>query len=125
MALANSLALELAGVTRETEPPAGGMIVRDPKTGEPTGLLKDAAMSLVYKVIPTASFEEKLAAARAANEHAARLGVTSVQDMSASTDVGVYHRLQGIAAAVTRRTLDGKHPDGWVPEQKITVEEAV
>jgi len=33
--------------------------------------------------------------------------------------------LQGIAAAVTRRTLDGKHPGGWVPEQKITVEEAV
>lgn len=33
--------------------------------------------------------------------------------------------LMGIYAAVTRRTLDGKHPDGWVPEQKITVEEAV
>jgi hypothetical protein len=33
--------------------------------------------------------------------------------------------LQGIAAAVTRRTLDGKHPGGWVPAQKITVEEAV
>ena len=33
--------------------------------------------------------------------------------------------LEGIYAAVTRRTLDGKHPDGWVPEQKITVEEAL
>src|SRR5438132_4106564 len=33
--------------------------------------------------------------------------------------------LQGIAAAVTRRTLDGKHPNGWVPEQKISVQEAV
>ena len=33
--------------------------------------------------------------------------------------------LQGIMAAVTRRTLDGKHPEGWVPEQKISVEEAV
>jgi hypothetical protein len=33
--------------------------------------------------------------------------------------------LAGIDAAVTRRTLDGKHPDGWVPEQKIGVEEAV
>ena len=31
----------------------------------------------------------------------------------------------GIYAAVTRRTLDGKHPNGWIPEQKITVEEAV
>src|SRR5512141_1753680 len=33
--------------------------------------------------------------------------------------------LEGIYAAVTRRTLDGKHPDGWIPEQKITVEEAL
>lgn len=33
--------------------------------------------------------------------------------------------LEGIYAAVTRQTLDGKHPDGWVPEQKITVEEAL
>src|SRR5438477_271184 len=52
MALANSLALRLAGITAQSEPPAGGLIVRDPKTGEPTGLLKDAAMSLIYKVIP-------------------------------------------------------------------------
>jgi predicted amidohydrolase YtcJ len=33
--------------------------------------------------------------------------------------------LEGIYAATTRRTLDGKHPEGWVPEQKITVEEAL
>jgi predicted amidohydrolase YtcJ len=33
--------------------------------------------------------------------------------------------LEGIYAAVTRRTLDGKNPDGWIPEQKITVEEAL
>ncbi|HYE65478.1 MAG TPA: amidohydrolase [Pyrinomonadaceae bacterium] len=93
MALANSLALKLAGVTRETKDPPGGFIVRDPQTGEPTGILKDAAMSFVYKVIPEPSFEEKLAAARAATEHAARLGVTSVQDMSAGEDVGVYQTL--------------------------------
>jgi len=39
--------------------------------------------------------------------------------------VAPLNPLLGIAAAVTRRTLDGRHPDGWVPEQKITVEEAV
>jgi predicted amidohydrolase YtcJ len=33
--------------------------------------------------------------------------------------------IQGIQAAVTRQTLDGKHPEGWVPEEKITVEEAL
>lgn len=93
MALANSLALKLAGVTRQTLDPPGGLIVRDPRSGEPTGVLKDAAMSYIWKVIPEASFEEKLAAARAATEHAARLGVTSVQDMSAGVDVGVYQTL--------------------------------
>ena len=93
MALANSLALRLAGVTRETKDPPGGLIVRDPKTGEPTGVLKDAAMSFVFAKIPAPSFDEKLAAARAATEHAASLGVTSVQDVSAGDDVGVYQTL--------------------------------
>ena len=93
MALANSLALKLAGVTRETVDPAGGLIVRDQKTGEPTGVLKDAAMGYVWKTVPESSFAEKLAAARAATEHAAKLGVTSVQDMSAGDDVGVYQTL--------------------------------
>ncbi len=93
MALANSLALKLAGVTRETKDPPGGVIVRDLNTGEPTGILKDAAQSFVWKVIPAPSFEEKLAAARAATNHAASLGVTSVQDMSAGADVSVYQAL--------------------------------
>src|SRR5436853_7858523 len=93
MALANSLALKLAGVTRETKDPDGGVIVRDPKTEEPTGILKDAAQSFVWKVIPEPSFEEKLAAARAASNHAASLGVTSIQDMSAGADVGIYQTL--------------------------------
>src|SRR6266852_3344446 len=93
MALANSLALNLAKVTRSTKDPNGGVIVRDPRTGEPTGILKDAAQSFVWKVIPTPSFEEKLAAARAATNHAASLGVTSVQDMSAGADVSVYQAL--------------------------------
>jgi len=92
MALANSLALKLAGVTRQTLDPPGGVIVRD-KSGEPTGVLKDAAQSFVWKVIPEATFDEKLAAARAASNYAARLGVTSVQDVSAGTDVGVYQAL--------------------------------
>jgi predicted amidohydrolase YtcJ len=93
MALANTVALRLAGVTRETKDPPGGLVVRDPQTGEPTGVLKDAAMSFVYQKIPAPGFEEKLSAARAATEHAARLGVTSVQDMSAGDDVGVYQTL--------------------------------
>src|SRR5688572_5909222 len=93
MSLANSVALKLAGVTSATKDPDGGVIVRDPKTGEPTGVLKDSAQSFVWKVIPASTFEEKLAAARAATNHAASLGVTSVQDVSAGVDVGVYQTL--------------------------------
>ncbi|HEY8228662.1 MAG TPA: amidohydrolase [Pyrinomonadaceae bacterium] len=92
MALANSLALKLAGVTSQTADPPGGVIVRDAK-GEPTGILKDAAQSFVWKVVPDSSFEEKLDAARAATNYAAQLGVTSVQDMSAGADVSVYQAL--------------------------------
>jgi len=93
MALANSLALKLAGITSATKDPDGGVIVRDPANGLPTGVLKDAAQSFVWKVIPAPSFEEKLTAARAATNHAASLGVTSVQDMSSGVDVGVYQTL--------------------------------
>ncbi len=90
MCLANSLALKLAGITKDTKDVPGGEIVRDAKTGEPTGVLKDAAEDLVDKAIPSSSWEEKHAAALAATEHAAKMGVTSVTDMSAGEDVGLY-----------------------------------
>jgi predicted amidohydrolase YtcJ len=101
MALANSLALKLAGITRDTKSPAGGLIVTN-QSGEPTGLLKDAAMGPVYRVIPAATFDEKLAVARAATEHAASLGVTSVQDMSTGADVSVYQELVRRGSLKTR-----------------------
>jgi predicted amidohydrolase YtcJ len=93
MCLANSLALKLAGVTRQTPDPPGGAIVRD-AGGEPTGVLKDAAMNYVYKVIPSPSEEVMAEAIRAALAYAAENGVTSVQDMSASPEVfGAYQKL--------------------------------
>src|ERR1039457_309440 len=90
MALANSVALKLAGVTKETKDPPGGVIVRDTKTGEPTGILKDGAESLVDRVVPEKTFDEKHIAAKAATDHAAQVGVTSLTDMSADGDVGLY-----------------------------------
>lgn len=94
MALANTLALELAGITRDTPDPPGGTIVRD-ADGEPTGVLKDAAMNAVYAVIPEAGPAEIDAALRAAMRYAAENGVTSVQDMSAGPDVlRAYQRLR-------------------------------
>lgn len=101
MALANSLALKLAGVDKNTKDVPGGEIVRDP-SGNPTGVLKDAAMDYVQKVIPEFSFEQKLEVAEAATDYAASLGVTSVQDMSAGTDVGVYQELMRQGKLKTR-----------------------
>lgn len=93
MALANSLALKLAGITRDTNDPDGGTIVRD-ANGEPTGVLKDAAMNFVYKVIPDPTEAEMIESVKAAMRYAAENGVTSVQDMSASPAVlGVYQTL--------------------------------
>ncbi len=101
MALANSLALKLAGITRETRDPDGGLIVRDNK-GEPTGILKDAAEDLVDRVVPPKSLEEKHMAARAATEHATRFGVTSVADVSAGDDIGLYQAMQERGELKTR-----------------------
>ncbi len=93
MALANSVALKLAGITKATPDPPGGVMVRD-EAGEPTGVLKDAAMNAVYNVIPEPKAEEITAAIKAAMRYAAENGVTSVPDMSASPDVlAVYQQL--------------------------------
>jgi predicted amidohydrolase YtcJ len=93
MALANSLALQLGGITRDTESPAGGEIVRD-ASGEPTGLLKDNAQALVARVIPEPSREMNLRAARAALAEAARVGVTTIQDNSAVDALPTYQELR-------------------------------
>src|SRR5215213_1316177 len=123
MALANSHALKLAGVTRDTHDPPGGQIVRDPKTGEPTGVLKDAAMSFVWKVAPAPSPEEKLEAARAATAHAAEHGVTSVQDMSAGDDVGVYQTLLERGELKTRVYAVSPLPD-WERLKRVGIRRA-
>jgi len=84
--LANSLALNLAGITKNTPDPAGGVIVRDPKSGEPTGVLKDEAQALVLKVIPRPTESEMEEALRVALKEAARVGLTSVHDITVDTE---------------------------------------
>jgi predicted amidohydrolase YtcJ len=85
MALANSLALKLAGIDRNTPNPPGGEIDRD-NAGNPTGILRDAATALVERVIPPPSQEEEDRAMEAAMHEAARHGVTSVQNMANTAD---------------------------------------
>ncbi|HXF95357.1 MAG TPA: amidohydrolase [Gemmatimonadales bacterium] len=94
MALANSAALRAAGVTRETAPPPGGEMPRDPATGEPIGIFKDQAMGLITRAIPPPPPERRDSALARALAHAAALGVTAVAHMSASwADWASYRRL--------------------------------
>jgi predicted amidohydrolase YtcJ len=100
MGLANSRALALAGVTAATPDPAGGTIVRD-ASGEPTGVLKDEAQSLVFAVMPDPSEAELDRALDAAVAHALERGVTMVGDMGTWSGLETYRR----AAAAGRLPL--------------------
>lgn len=76
---ANSKTLQAAGITRDTPDPPNGAIVRDPKTGEPTGAIKeDAADAVVRRAIPLPTRQDKLNAFRAGMHEANRVGVVRV-----------------------------------------------
>lgn len=103
MALANSIALRLAGINTNTPNPAGGEIVKDKTTGEPTGVLKDEAMSLMYAVIPDPSEKELDEYLQRGVQEAFSHGVTQVNDMSSYggwLDLATYRR------AYANRQLD-------------------
>jgi predicted amidohydrolase YtcJ len=93
MVLVNSLALRLSGVTKDTAAPEGGEIVKDSLTGEPTGILKDAAMDLVMDHIPEPSLEERLGAVEAGLALARSFGITSIHDMDYKSSFEVYKKL--------------------------------
>jgi predicted amidohydrolase YtcJ len=86
VAWANSRALELAGITRKTHNRGPGIVIKDRRTGEPTGVLRDGAVALVARIVPQPSRAQKLAALREAIEEAHRLGITSVQSVSANDE---------------------------------------
>ena len=91
----NTRALSEAKITRRTADPDAGSIVKEARTGEPTGILLDDAIELVERVLPTATREERLAALRAAIDDAHRRGITSVHDISASlADLDLYDALR-------------------------------
>jgi predicted amidohydrolase YtcJ len=106
MALANSAALRAAGVTRSTRDVPGGEIVRDPRTGEPTGILKDNALDLVYRAIPAPSDAQQDAALTRALAFASSKGVTAVNFMSAPTaSLGAFQRARAAGTLTVRTKL--------------------
>jgi predicted amidohydrolase YtcJ len=92
-AWANSAALAVARIARETPDPPGGRIVRD-ASGEPTGLLLERAVELVAKVVPAPSSEILDDAMREAQAEAHRLGVTGIHDVEDERTWRSFRRLE-------------------------------
>jgi predicted amidohydrolase YtcJ len=95
-AVANSAALKIGGVTKETKDPFGGQVVRDKDSGEPTGMLLDNAQGLVSRHIPSAGEGNTEQAMLLADQRSIMLGWTQVQDPGGSyRDVELYKKLYG------------------------------
>jgi predicted amidohydrolase YtcJ len=77
---ANTKALEMAGITKDTPDPEGGKIYRDPETGVPTGILANAAQRMVTHLMPPLTLEQREKAFEIAGEELLKNGLTSVHD---------------------------------------------
>ncbi len=86
----NSVALNKSGITKDSEVPEGGEIILDPKTGEPTGILKEAAQSLL-KIWDQPKPKEDIQ--RALN-HAVELGLTGIHTSSYLKEIEIYEELK-------------------------------
>jgi predicted amidohydrolase YtcJ len=91
---ANSLALKLAGITRDTPDPDGGAIERDPVTGEPTGILLERAMELVFRLQAISTDAEAVDAVRVAMQRAHSLGITGIHNMEAAPALRAFQELR-------------------------------
>jgi predicted amidohydrolase YtcJ len=122
-ALANSVAMKLAGIDAKTPDVPGGVIMRD-ASGNPTGVFKDAAMVLIYKAIPPMTQEQRLGAVRGALKHAASLGITSVQHMNPEfADVAAYSELAEKGELTTRIYAVPMETD-WRDQAKVGIRRA-
>jgi len=103
ISLANTAALKEATVTGTTRPPQGGAIDLD-ANGEPTGILRESAQDLVYKVIPAPTHEERRRGDELAIADAISHGITSVQDFSDWDDFLVFEEMEKEGALKVRIT---------------------
>ena len=101
--VANSKALEIAGITKDTPNPVGGQIVKN-KDGEPTGMFEETAMGLVRKYVPEDGIPEFMAQIKAAYEALNKVGITSAIDPGTSEDQMVAYQLLKEQGLITVRT---------------------
>ncbi len=104
----NSVVLEMSNITKDSEAPEGGEIVFDPKTGEPTGILKEAAASLMKvhgEVNPKEDIERAL-------KHVAKLGLTGIHTGSYLKEIDIYKELRD-EGKLTLRVY------GWLPISRL------
>ncbi len=122
---ANTAALQLAGIDRDTADPPDGVIVRDPATGEATGALKEGAQDLVTRHIPRPTTTSTLDAMRRtiAALHAA--GITAIQEAWAEPeDLGLWRTLRDEGALRVRARLAlPMRPGGTIEEWRATLDD--
>jgi hypothetical protein len=113
MIVANTRALERAGITRDTPDPAGGVIVRD-AAGEPTGLVQETAMGLITRVMGDPDDGTLAHAIEAAHRHQLALGIASATDpLLAPAHLRVYRQLEAEGRLRVRTNgLPIRRPDG-------------
>ena len=113
MIVANSRALELAGITAGTPNPPGGVIVRD-EQGEPTGLLQETAMGLLSRAMPDPTESDLEDAIVAATRHQLALGITSATDpLLTPLHLAVYRQMEAAGKLLLRvNGLPIRRPDG-------------
>lgn len=99
---ANSQALALAGITKDTPDPEGGQIIRDAQ-GNATGVLIDNAMTMVEKHMPKASVSQYAAQLDAAGTHLLSLGVTAMHDAGISRDVYDFYLKRAVEESLPVR----------------------
>ena len=112
MYLANTKALEMAGITNTTPDPPGGEIVKD-ANGRPTGILKGTAADLVRKVQAPISFEQRLVQVRAVLREAREGGITTMQDLTSAEQLMAYQALQRDGELTSRISI---RPQLWEVE---------
>jgi predicted amidohydrolase YtcJ len=107
----NSKALALAGITKDTPDPFGGRIERDPKSGEPTGTLRESAAGLVERLVPDLKPEDFIKGLKAGLALANRYGIVSIIEASAGPDLLDAYAALDRSGELTARVLASLHVD--------------